>query len=229
MAGKWVDIFGTVKTFFRLGIGGPGLKNDSGECQARNTDDSAFANLQVNRLRAADNSIEINSDAAGSGNDFTLLLTRGTGQTGALEFEFPDTAGTSGQVLAKGSGNKVGWTNITTDLSQTQNWDATSLAFGSVSPVTMFELPSAAIVYAVAVVIDTPFDGTPSMSVGIAGNTSKYLSSTQVDLTAAATTMFEVYPGLNAAGITEDLIMTFSAGGATQGAARVGVAFVTPG
>jgi hypothetical protein len=92
----------------------------------------------------------------------------------------------------------------------------------------MFTLPPDAVVRRVAVVVDTAFDGTPSLSVGVTGTTSKYMGSTQVDLTAAAGTVFEADPGLDADGSSEDLIATYSAGGATAGAARILVEYGVP-
>ena len=92
----------------------------------------------------------------------------------------------------------------------------------------MFTLPASNIIPWAQVVIDTPFDGSPSLSVGISGETSKYLSSTQVDLTAAAGTVFEVSPGLPAPGGSEALIATYAAGGATQGSARILIAYMLP-
>jgi hypothetical protein len=91
----------------------------------------------------------------------------------------------------------------------------------------MFTTGAGDIIEKIQVVVDTAFDGAPSMSVGIAGTVSKYLSATDVDLTAVAGTVFEVHPGLDAQG-AEDLIATYSAGGASVGAARILVTFATP-
>ena len=54
------------------------------------------------------------------------------------------------------------------------------------------------------------------------------MGSGQVDLTAAAGTIFEVDPGLTANGSTEDLIATYAAGSASAGAARILVDYVIP-
>ena len=106
--------------------------------------------------------------------------------------------------------------------------DTTTLAFGSTSPAAMFALPANAVVQSVTVVIDTAFNGTPSLSAGIAGTVSKYLSATQVDLTQPATTVFEIEPGLASVGAIESLIATYAAGGATAGSARLQVAYSIP-
>jgi hypothetical protein len=67
------------------------------------------------------------------------------------------------------------------------------------------------------------------MSVGTSGSASKYLASTQVDLKdAAAAKAYEVYPALAPVGTTEALQISYSAGGATAGAARVELDYVVP-
>jgi hypothetical protein len=92
----------------------------------------------------------------------------------------------------------------------------------------MFTLPANAVVSEIAVVVDTSFNGTPSLSVGITGTLSKYLSSTQVDLTQPATTTFEIQPGMASVGTTEAIIFTYAAGGASAGAARILVSYSIP-
>lgn len=80
----------------------------------------------------------------------------------------------------------------------------------------------------VRVIIDTPFTGTPSLSVGIAGNTSKYLASNQVDLKGIAGDRYEAYPGTPTPGAPEALQIAYTAGGAAAGAARVEVEYAVP-
>jgi hypothetical protein len=93
--------------------------------------------------------------------------------------------------------------------------------------LALFSTGAGDIIDAIEVIIDTPFDGAPSLSIGVAGTASKYLAATDVDLTQPAATVFKVHPGLPAAGI-EALIATYAAGGATVGAARLLVHFATP-
>lgn len=99
--------------------------------------------------------------------------------------------------------------------------DATSLAFGAVSPLAMFTLPANATLERVRVVIDTAFNGTPTLSVGVSGTPAKYMDSGYIDLTMAAGTVFEVAPSnMPEAGVNA-LIGTYAAGGASVGAARI--------
>lgn len=226
---KWSDLVGTLTGYIRLGLQGVRLKNSSGALVVRNTGDTADAAVTASTVSVSNDSITINSDAANSGADYALTIARpATGMTAGYTLTLPDTGGSPSQVLSRGSSaGTLVWTTLggTADKIST---DTTTIAFGTTSPLALFTLPANAVVQAVRVNIDTAFNGTPSLSIGITGTTSKYLASTQVDLTAAATTVFEVYPGLPAVGTTEALIATYSAGSATAGAARIEVDYVVP-
>jgi hypothetical protein len=91
----------------------------------------------------------------------------------------------------------------------------------------LFSTPSGAIIEKVQVIIDTQFNGTPTLTVGISGTTSKYMTTTQNVLTDVAGTGYESNPRLpSTAG--EALIATYSAGGASAGAARILVHYSIP-
>jgi len=55
----WKKIRGTVESYFQLGIGGPTLKNNSGNIEARNSGDSAFVPVRVGN--ASDSSDALNT------------------------------------------------------------------------------------------------------------------------------------------------------------------------
>lgn len=229
---KFSDLLGTLGSYFKLGISGVRLKNSSGNLLVRNSGDSGDAEITASKLNVSGDDIVINSDAAGSSNDWTATLRRNAAQTAALAVVLPPAKGTDGHVLRQKSGTAGGVLELelvaagSTEACETV--DTTSLAHGSSSPVSMFTLPATAVVTKIQLIIDTAFNGTPSASIGIAGTTSKYMASTQIDLTATAGTIFEVHPGLAAAGSTEDLIITYSAGGASAGAARALVFYSIP-
>lgn len=233
MAGIWSDLFGTLKAKFQ--IGGPTgttLKNSSGNLLVRNAADSADAQATVSKLNVSGDDIVINSDAAGAGNDWKVTLRRNSGQTEELIIILPIDDGTDGYLLRKKAGSPAGTLEFeyvapASGTSGTMLTDTTSLAFGTSSPLALFATSATAVIKDVLVVIDTPFDGTPSVSIGVAGTASKYMASTEVDLTAPAATGFMVHPNLPAQGV-ESLIATFSAGGATVGAARILITFVEP-
>lgn len=233
MAGKWLDLIGTVLGKIQLGIAGPFLKNESGAVAARNAADAAYVAMRAVLFQTYGNDFELNAGAAGSGDDWKFTLTRpSSGMTHDLQVIFPAGDPTTGQALTVASfaGDVITleWTTIAGGSDKVVV-DTTSLAFGDTSPVDMFTRPANAIVLSVTVVVDTPFDGTPSLSIGITGQTSKYMPTTAVDLTAAAATTFEYTPGLPSVGSTEAMIATYSQGSASVGAARILVAYVIPG
>lgn len=226
--GIFQDLLGTLRATFKIGgTTGVVLKNSSGNLLVRNTGDSADAAVTTSKLNMSGDALDINSDAAAAGADWKYTLQRpASGMTAAVVLTLPPDDGSPSQVLqTDGSGNLT-WVSAGS-TANAEKMDTTNLAFGTASPLSLFSTAAADILSKVQVVIDTPFNGTPSLSVGVTGTTSKYLSTTDVDLTAATGTVFEVHPGLPAAGV-EALIATYTAGGASAGAARILVTRVSP-
>jgi len=225
---RFLDLRGTLSNLFRLGLGGLQLKSTGGKIRARNATDDADPPLVGSTIAASGDSLVLNEDATGAGDDWMLTISRpDTGMTQALTFKMPANYGTAGFALTTDGAGNLSWASsaAATNLEAT---DTTDLAFNSTGTVAMFQLPADAVVRLVAIVIDAPFDGAPSLSIGVTGELSRYLGSTQVDLTAAAGTVFEVDPAAAAEATAQDLIATYSAGGATQGAARMLVSYVIP-
>lgn len=225
----WTDLIGTTKSVFGIGLSGPKLKNNGGNLQVRNTGDSADAELTASKVNVSGESIVLNSDSAGAGADWKVTIQRpASGMSADVVLTLPVDDGTAGQVLATDGDGILSWVSA----GQTAHLvavDTTSLAFGSGATVSMFTLPANAVVHEVEVIVDTAFDGTPSMSVGVnGGSASKYMASGDVDLTATAKTSFVVHPGEAAVGTTEALEIAYSAGSASAGAARVLVKYSVP-
>lgn len=225
MAGRFADLLGTLYTKFQLGIGGPQIKAASGVIEARNAADAAYATIRAALFATYGDDFELNSGAAGSGADWKMTFKRpSTGMTHALNITWPSADPSVGQALtiASFSGDNIvlQWTAIAGGAEKIVV-DTTSLAFGTSSPLTMYTAPASAVHTMFQVIIDTAFDGTPTMSIGITGTASKYVGTGSIDLTAPAGTIFEVCPGVAAPGGTENIIATYSAGGATAGAARI--------
>ena len=223
---KILDFIGTSATSFRIAIGGVLLKNGAGNLLVRNTADSADAAITASQLNNTGSTIAI-------GSTNVLSFQQNSAQSGALSLVMPAAKATDGQVLAQKAGTAAGVVELqfvsSANTATCLTTDTTSLAFNSTSPVTMFTLPANAVVEAVRVIVDTVFNGTPTLAIGIAGTTSKYLAIAQVDLKdAAAAKIYEAYPGLAANGSAENLIATYAAGGATAGAARIEVDYVVP-
>ena len=226
--GWFTDLLGTTRAYFKIGgTTGVRLKNNAGNLEVRNTGDSADAAVTTSKVNVSGDSVDINSDAAGSGADWKYTLQRpASGMTAAVTLTLPPNDGTSGQVLQTDGSGVLTWVSAG-DTSLALKMDTTSLAFGATSPVSMMTTGAADIIDHIDVIIDTAFNGTPSASVGIVGSTSKYFAATDLDLTATAGTVFTVHPGVAAAG-AEPLIITYSAGGASTGAARFVVFYGTP-
>lgn len=227
--GIWKDLLGTTSSFFRIGLSGVRLKNSSGNLLVRNAGDSADAEVTASKVNISGELIDINSDAAGSGADWKYTIRRPiSGMTAAVDLTLPVDDGTASQVLSTDGNGVLSWVSAG-DTSLADKVDTTSLAHNSSSEVAMFTTGASDVIEYIDVVVDTAFDGSgpvPSMSVGVTGTVSKYVASTQVDLTTLG--QYRVHPGLAAQG-AEALIITFTAGGsATAGAARVLVHYSTP-
>lgn len=222
-AGLFPDLLGTSNPYFLLGLDGPRLKRVSTTVVAvRNNDDSADATLTVGLLNVSGNSYVLNSDAAGSGADWTYTIQRpSSGMTAAVTLTLPDSDGSPSQVLSTDGSGVLSWVDAGSTASAIKV-NETALAFGTSSPVTLFTLPANAEVIAVKVIVDTAFSGTaPTVTVGIAGNTAKYMGSGGNNLKSAFA--YESHPNVVPTGSTESLIATYSADSSSAGAARIQV------
>lgn len=226
--GRWIDLLGTLKSTFKIGLTGVLLKNNAANLVVRNTTDAADAEVTMSKLNVSGNVAVLNSDAAGSGADWLYTIQRpAAGMTAAVVLTLPVDDGTPSQVLQTDGAGILSWTSVGGSTASSEKMDTTSLAFGTASPLALFTTGAGDILAKVKVVVDTAFNGTPSLSIGVVGTTSKYMGATEVDLTAAAGTVFEVDPGLVAGG-AENLIATYAAGGASAGAARILIHYGTP-
>lgn len=223
---RFLDLRGILGTILQLGKGGLQLKSTGGKIRARNAADSADAPLVGSSIEASGDSLTLNEDAAGAGADWKLTISRpGAGMTQDLTFTLPPNYGTAGFTLQTDGAGNLSWVSSAA-AANLEATDTTDLAFDSIGTLAMFQLPANAVVRLVAVVVDEAFDGAPSLSIGVTGELSRYLGSTQVDLGQVA--VFEVDPALPAEATAQDLIATFAAGGATEGAARMLVSYVIP-
>lgn len=222
----WSKIIGTQTGQFVLGLLGVRLKNNAGNLVVRNNADAADAEVTASKFSASgDIGLVINSDSTGAGADWKISIDRPTsGMTADWTFTLPASAGSPNQVLqTDGSGNTT-W--VDTASGATDISDSTSFAFGSASTISMFTLPANAIILSASVIVDTVFDGTPTLSVGISGNASKYVGSG--DSLLSLGDRFDVLNQLAPDASPEALEISYSAGGATVGAGRVVVNYSVP-
>jgi hypothetical protein len=91
----------------------------------------------------------------------------------------------------------------------------------------MFTPPANATIQSVLVDVETAFDGTaPSLSVGVSGETSRYMGTTDLDLKTVA--IYEVTPSYEEDGTPEAVIITYSADSSSEGSAIVYVTYSNP-
>lgn len=220
------DLLGTTKDYFKLGFTGVRLKNSAGNLLVRNTGDSADAEITTAKLNNSGDSIVINSDSVGTAADWKITIARPTsGMTADVSLTLPVDDGTAGQILATDGNGILSWASAgSTGLAD--KVDTTTLAFGSTSPLAMFSTGAADIINYIEVVVDTAFDGSaPTMSIGVAGTTSKYSATTDVDLKTVGA--YLIHPAQTAQGI-ESLITTYASSSSAVGSARVLVHYCTP-
>lgn len=223
---KFSDLFGTSLAFFRIGLTGPRIKSNAGTIEIKNAIDSAFVGVKALIVQATGNAIELNANAAATGADHKYSIARpGTGMAAAITLTLPPSLGTSGQVLQTDGAGNLSYVSAGSTAS-CQTTDTTSIAFGSTAQVTMYTSPVNAVSNNVRMIVDVPFNGTPSLSIGIVGTTSKYMAANQMDLSTVG--VYEAYPGLAPIGTTESIVATYAAGGATTGSGRIEVDYSVP-
>lgn len=228
--GLFADLKGSTENAVRVGANFL-LKGITGGFAVRNVGDSADAKIQASTLETSNDSILINYDAAASGVDWLFTFARNPAQSANVTLQAPPAKGTDGHFLRQKAGTAAGVIELELAAAGAAAGatvvDTTSLAFGTASPLTLFSTPTGAVIHRVEVVIDTAFNGTPTLTIGIAGTTAKYMGATQNNLNGTAGDVYQTNPGLpSTAG--EALIATYSAGGASAGAARILVHYSVP-
>lgn len=225
--GWFSDLLGTTSTTLQIGTANI-IKQITGGFAVRNVADNADGKVQASQFEATGNTgLIINSDAAESGADWKITLNRpASGMAASYTLTLPVDDGSPAQVLGTDGSGVLYWVSAGSTADKI-TVDTTSLAFGTASPLTLFTTPSGAVIHKVEVIIDTAFNGSPSLTIGISGATSKYMTSGQNVLTATAGTGYESNPRLPATA-GEALIATYAAGGASAGAARILVHYSVP-
>ena len=210
---NFLKLDGTQTTKFQLGAvsNGVQLKNNSGNLDVRNAADSAYGTVNV-------------AETLLHGSTYNVGLLPSGSATATYNLTLPVNAGSAGQVLITDGTGVLSWANSVSGATDVTL--STPLAFGSSGTVSIGTLPANAVILTVQVVVDSAFDSTPSMSVGITGNLSKYMGSGDVNLNVAAG--WEVSPNIAPDASSEALEITYSAASATTGSARVLVSYCVP-
>jgi hypothetical protein len=226
----FTDAMATTARFFQFTIGGPLIKMISGVAgfAFRNAGDTADVPITTSRLNNSGSSLILNSGAA---NSYGLSAPT-TGQTGPKNVTLPSGASVAGYaVVALDSIDTWGYTPlpISTDKATDKTY---AIAFNSQSSINLAALPAGAIAKTIIVFIDTPWSGytsTPTLSIGLAGNTSAFMATNQIDLTdAIGAKSYQVNPSVAASGSISQMIASYVANGATAGAGRIIVNYSIP-
>ncbi|MBA3684650.1 MAG: hypothetical protein H0W72_05350 [Planctomycetes bacterium] len=207
------DLVRTMSTYFRFGT--VRLKDSSGVLEVKNAADAAY-------VPAAASRIDLKGSTSGE-TGFQAPATAGA----ANIYTLPTADGSSGQVLQTNGSKVLAWATVATGSNADKSYTDT-IAYNNSSPVTMFTPPALAHIKRVIIDVGTAFDAVaPSISVGVAGTTSRYMGTTDVDL--ATVGVYEVQPCYEEDGTPEPVIITFAAGtGGTVGSAIVTVEYANP-
>lgn len=223
----WQDILGTTLNFFRIGRTGPRLKDNAGNLEVRNAGDTADVNVTASQFNASsDVGLVINSDAAGSGADWKINIARpSTGMTADWTLTLPVDDGSAGQVLSTDGSGNTSWISAASTASALK-FDSTTLSFGDGASVSLFTLPANAVIDEVQVIVDTEWDTAATLTIGVSGDTAKYMGASNNYLDEVA--KYVTNPGIAPSASPESLIATYSAAGASAGSARIIVTYAEP-
>jgi hypothetical protein len=206
------DLIGTLQSYLRIGT--IQVKNDTGVVRMRNAADSANVPLTASVIAA------IAADGKRSG--FSVP----EGMSADVDYVMPAADGASGQVLSSDGSKTLSWQTVAT-AQNTVKEQIETIAFGTSSPVAMFTPPANARILKVVVDVETAFNGTaPTLSVGVAGGTSRYMGATENLLKTVG--QYEVTPMYEEDGTPDEVIITYSADSSSEGSALVSVSYANP-
>jgi len=104
-----INLKRTSNSTLQIEKGGVVLANSSGKLAIRNATNTADAEITASKLNNSGDLIVLNSDATGSGNDFSCTIARSASQTASWTLTLPTTAGSSGQVLTTNGSGVTSW------------------------------------------------------------------------------------------------------------------------
>jgi hypothetical protein len=162
-----------------------------------------------------DNDIDLNADAAASGADWKYTIRRpSTGMSAAQILTLPPTAGQDSQALIGDGAGALQYASVELDQLFT-------LAFGSAASNNWFTLPANGVLMALEFLLIASWNGTsPTVAVGISGNSTKYLSTSDVNLKASPD-LFLFRHSNAAPGSSESIIVAYTQSSASTGSARI--------
>ena len=233
-----IDLTGTTKDTFEIGLSGVHLHDEAGNLVVFQADGTTPANVTAADVTAAAvkvTGLDLCFNSADGDHHYHVTAPD---VAAAVDFVLPANEGTVNYVLATDGSGTTSWVAVptgssdkidSTALAATVAADNTDIAAHTVA--TGVTLASGDVINKIQIIVDTPFDMTvadlqclPTVSVGIAGTLSKYAAAGDVDLKVAG--IYEINPGVAAAAGEEAIILTYTGGSVTDHAAEVGAARV---
>lgn len=204
------DLVGTLQSTFRLGAAR--IKVAAGALVARNAADTADYPVAASAIQ------HLASDGK------KVVFQAKTGMSADLTLNLPTADGSSGQAIVTDANGNLAFATVATGADAVKEVEKT-VAYNSSSPVTVVTPPAYGRIVIVKVDVETAFNGTaPTMSVGVAGATSRYMGTTDIDLKTAG--IYEVDAAYEEDDTPDAIIITFNADSSSQGSARVTVQYV---
>lgn len=214
------DLAGTLVNSFRIGLNK--IKSISGAIVARNKDDTEDVAVVAREF-------QIRDPNSGFIYRVTIPASSPAYLSGDLDFVLPPDNGASDQaLLTDGAGNTY-WGSVATGANAVKSQEEVITPASGVTTV-VFTPPQGAIIQWVKIGVETAFDQDADIEVGVAGQTARYMQSSQNELQVAGS-VWEIMPLYkdNAANAADrQVVITFAANSATVGSARVVVIYSNP-
>lgn len=216
----WKKIQGIINGYLKLGFQGPMIKKDGTDNdQLDIVGNNGVSDAKVNVALTKTKTIEL-LDADGSNK---TSITQ-PDLSGDLNLRLPITMGNNGDHIATDGAGNLFFTGGG-DAKDLSCYQAT-INYNTASPDNLVNMPANYLVKNIALEVVTPFDGTaPTLSVGIAGDVSRFVETADVDLLNAGTYLIDIEMTEAAA---EQMIATINPDGATVGQVIITVAGVVP-
>jgi len=205
-----------------LGIGGFVallIKKVAGGLRLRDHADAADVGLVARDLTLTGDTLDLGAESAAP-----VRLARSAQTASGYTIKLPPGPPAKGQVLAAvDAADDIAWLAWETLWPQGATGErvTTALSHNASQEVALLTLPPAVAIGSIRVVIDQPFNGSPSLSIGTAEHHSLFLGAPSVDLTQPAGTTMDDSPGIAPADTALAVVGYYVANGATAGAARI--------
>jgi hypothetical protein len=181
----------------------------------------AVGNASIGNLAVVGSASAASIQITGETDTDTLVVQNGADLGDVADLTI--TGGNAGEVLSTDGTGVLSWIPFPS-MATYMNTVSGAFTFAGGTAFSI-SLPSGAVVDEVIVIVDSVFDGAPTVEVGVSGNTGKYVATTDTDLTSVDRYEF---PQSYLPTVAETVDVKVTNGGATVGAGRVLVHYSIP-